>query len=166
MDSIKDILEKVSSYNIFNYLLPGIVFALMSKEFCEIDLIQENNFIGAFLYYFLGMIISRMGSLLIAPLLKKIKFVTYAEYKDFLAACKNDSKIEVLSEANNTYRTILSMFLLLMLEKLYVFLEGKYEIDRHYTAFSLVVCITILFLFSYRKQTKFITKRVDSNNQL
>ena len=126
MDGIKDVLEKVSSYNIFNYLFPGILFVFIAKALIGLNLIQDNVLIGVFLYYFIGMIISRIGSIFIEPFLKKVKFLKFAEYKDFVIASAKDSKIELLSEVNNTYRTILSMLVLLLLSKLYVYLKIKF----------------------------------------
>ena len=165
MDSIKDIFDKISSYNIFNYLLPGILFVYLTKEVASYNLIQKNNLIGAFLYYFAGMVVSRFGSLFIEPLLKLIKFLKFSDYKSFVAASKKDSKIELLSEVNNTYRTILSMFTLLIFEIIYLHIKAYYGIQHQTTVIVLTLFITMLFLFSYRKQTNYITKRIEANNQ-
>ena len=62
---MKEIIDKLSSYNIFNYLLPGVLFVAIAKNFTEYNLILDNDFIGAFFYYFIGMVISRFGSLII-----------------------------------------------------------------------------------------------------
>jgi hypothetical protein len=164
MDSIKDILDKISSYNIFNYLLPGILFVFLTKEITGYNLIQENNLIGAFLYYFIGMVVSRFGSLFIEPFLKKVRFLKFSDYKSFVIASQKDNKIELLSEVNNTYRTILSMFLLLIFEKIYLLVKTYYGLQHETTLIILTLFITMLFLFSYRKQTNYITKRIEANN--
>ena len=39
---MKEIIEKISSYNIFNYLLPGIIFVCISKEFTDYSFIQDQ----------------------------------------------------------------------------------------------------------------------------
>ena len=67
---MKELLDKLSSYNLFNYLFPGILFVTIAKETTSLDLLQENIITGVFLYYFIGLVISRVGSLLIEPLLK------------------------------------------------------------------------------------------------
>jgi hypothetical protein len=163
-NNMKEIIDKLSSYNIFNYLLPGILFAAISKYFTDYNFIQENNFIGAFLYYFIGMVVSRFGSLTIEPLLKKTQFVKFADYSDFISASKKDEKIELFSEVNNTYRTITSMFVLLLLLKAYNYFDKQYHFD---TGISLVIVsclILLMFLFAYRKQTSYITKRISRAN--
>lgn len=110
---MKELLDKLSSYNIFNYLLPGILFSVIASNTTELDLIQKDLFVGVFVYYFVGLVISRFGSLLVEPLLKKTNFLKFADYKEFIRASEKDKKIEVLSEANNMYRTFISTFLLL-----------------------------------------------------
>ena len=112
---MKDLIDKLSSYNIFNYLLPGIIFVVFLKEVIGYNFIQDNNLIGAFLYYFIGMVVSRFGSVIIEPLLKYISFIKFKDYKLFVSASKQDSKLELLSEVNNTYRTISATFILLVL---------------------------------------------------
>lgn len=155
-----DLLEKISSYNFFNYLLPGIIFAVIAKELLPYQLIQADIVIGAFVYYFIGLVISRVGSLVIEPLLKKIRFLKFADYKDFISASKTDSKIEIFSEANNTYRTFCSMLLLLLLLKLYIYIEFFYPIIKAFDLYILIGLLLILFLYSYKKQTEYITKRI------
>lgn len=161
---MKELYDKLSSYNIFNYLLPGILFVIFSKYFVQYDLIQENNFIGAFLYYFIGMVVSRFGSLIIEPLLKAISFLKFEDYKKFVIASQKDPKIELLSEVNNTYRTVTSLFSLVLLLKLYAFLESKYGFADNIGFIILLILLLILFLFSYKKQTGFVTKRVKLNS--
>jgi len=102
------ILNKISSYNLFNYLFPGIVFVALSKEFTEYSFVQQDLLIAAFLYYFIGLVISRFGSLVIEHFLKRLHFLDFADYKDFVAISKKDEKLEVLSEANNTGSSTLS----------------------------------------------------------
>ncbi|MBK7691374.1 MAG: hypothetical protein IPK62_02975 [Bacteroidetes bacterium] len=160
---MKDLLEKLSSYNIFNYLFPGVVFVILCKYFIGYDFIQENNLLGVFLYYFIGMIISRFGSLFIEPLLIKLKFLVFEDYKKFVTASKIDSKIELFSEINNTYRTISSLFVLLLLIKGYSFLDDKFDFSDSTTYFIVVILLIALFIFSYRKQTNYITKRIKAN---
>lgn len=159
---MKEILEKLSSYNIFNNLLPGILFVVLAKASTSYDFIQTDIFLGSFLYYFIGLIISRFGSLIIEKILIKIKFVKYADYKKFLIAQKEDENINILLEANNMFRTLSSMGLLLLLLYLYDYLSTLFEFSSTITYILLTVLIVILFLFSFRKQTDYIRKRVEN----
>lgn len=160
---MSEIISKISSYNIFNYLFPGVVFVIFIKETTNYNLIQENDLLGAFLYYFIGMIISRFGSIIVAPIIIKFKFLEYRDYKDFISASKKDAKIELLLEGNNTYRTLISTMLLLLLFKIYIYLSIKFQFDNSIEVIVLIILLLLLFLFSYRKQTNFLVKRIDIN---
>jgi hypothetical protein len=75
---LNDIVKQISSYNLFNYLLPGAVFCIVAQEATNVPLVQAELFSGFFFYYFVGLIISRVGSILIEPLLKNSKLVRYS----------------------------------------------------------------------------------------
>lgn len=157
---MKDILEKVSSYKIFNYLLPGVIFAVIISNITPYQLIQDNLIIGAFVYYFIGLIISRIGSLIIEPILKKISFIEFTDHKDYVYASKKDLNIEIFSEINNMYRSFASMLLLIILVKIYIFYIDKYLFFQGTNQYIWLILLFILFLISYKKQTKHITKRI------
>ena len=159
---MKELLDKLSSYNIFNYLLPGILFSVLVSKMTELELVQKDLVVGVFVYYFVGLILSRFGSLIIEPLLKKMKFLKFADYKDFVQASSKDEKIEILSEANNMYRTFIATFILLGMVKLYYLITNKWTFINENSDWILILLIAGMFLFSYRKQTNYITKRINS----
>jgi hypothetical protein len=162
---MKDILDKISSYNLFNYLLPGILFIYISKYFTDFDFVQADTLIGAFFYYFIGMIVSRFGSLFIEPILKKVGFLKFADYKKYVSASKSDPKIELFSEINNTYRSLISVMVLLGILKLFNYLKIVWSISNDTSILIAITLVLIMFLFSYRKQTNYITKRISANDQ-
>lgn len=157
---MKEIIDKITSYNLFNYLFPGVIFVIFLKEFTSYNLLQENNFIGAFLYYFVGLIISRFGSLVIGDILKKLTFIKFTNYSDYIFASNNDDKIELFSEVNNMYRTIISLLTLLLFSKFYELIANWLNFSETLSYILLIIVLIILFVFSYKKQTDFVVKRV------
>lgn len=158
---MQDIINKISSYNFFNNLLPGILFVVVANGTTSYSFIQKDIIIGFFVYYFIGLVISRFGSLIIEPILKKISFLKFAGYEDFISASKKDSQIYIFSEVNNMYRTFCSTFVLLILLKIYNFISLKFIILERLDLYFLVILILLMFLFAYRKQTQYITKRIN-----
>jgi hypothetical protein len=156
-----EIFKKLSSYNIFNYLLPGVIFAIFTQKFTEYNLIQSDVIVGLFLYYFIGLIISRIGSLVFEPFLKWIKLLNLSKYRDYAIASKNDDKIEILLEQNNIYRAFISMLSLFLLLKMYESIRGSYVFLVNWDRYILIVGILLLFLSAYKKQTNYITKRIN-----
>lgn len=157
---MKAILDKLSSYNIFNYLFPGFLFVIVGEKFTSISLLYEKWFIGVFLYYFYGLVISRLGSLIVEPLLKRVKFVQFAPYKDYLEAAKLDARIEIFSEQNNMYRTLCSMSILLIALKIAEQIKDAWPWGADVNSFIFVIGLLVIFLFSYRKQTQYVVQRV------
>ena len=163
---MKDLLDKLSSYNIFNYLFPGVLFAFFVTKLTSFQIEQKDIIEGAFVYYFFGSIVSRIGSLIVEPILLKSGFVTHAPYDAFIKAAKEDPKIEILSEANNTYRTICSLMvtigIVILCDKILIYCPQLKGI----TPFALITALFLLYLFSYKKQTKYIVKRIQVNNTI
>lgn len=158
-----DIINKITSYNLFNYLFPGILFVIIATKWTVYDFQVENIILGGFLYYFIGMTISRIGSLFIEKVLKKIKLVKFSDYKDFVSCSKKDDRINLFSEINNTYRTLISLGVCLLLTKLYSELDIVINIPEIITTLGLLILIILLYVFSYQKQTEYINKRIKAN---
>lgn len=157
---MSDFMKNLTSYNLFNNLLPGVVFCVVVTKLYPISLVQTDLVTGVFFYYFVGLIISRLGSVVIEPVLKKIGFLNFSEYSDYIDASKKDTKLEVLSETNNMYRSIFSMSLALVVAALHFYLVRKFEIFKIYSAYAYTIVLASLFAWSYRKQTAYIYARV------
>jgi hypothetical protein len=160
---MKDLLEKLSSYNLFNYLFPGIVFVVILEKITPYSFLQSNLLLGVFVYYFIGLVISRFGSLVIEPILRKIKYLEFADYREYVNASKKDNKIELFSEINNMYRTICSMFFLLVLLEIYNWIELQIPKLINWRIEISVLLLLFMFLLSYRKQTSYVVKRIRAN---
>ena len=151
-----ELLQKLSTYNIFNYLFPGVVFVILLKHVTNIYLIMNDLVLGMFLYYFFGLVLSRIGSILIEPVLRCTRIVQFSNYSRFVRASKLDNKIDLFSEANNMHRTIIAMLAVLLVASI---CSGS-------AACHLILGLAssiVLFILSYRKQTSFITKRIDES---
>ena len=158
---MREFFDKLSSYNIFNYLLPGTIFAGLGEQLTSYQLIQDNLLIGLFLYYFIGLVISRIGSLTVEPFLKWIKFVQFADYKDYTKASESDPKVEIFSEQNNMYRTLCSLSIMLAFLKIYdEVIKDNLLGGAHTNDAIFLIGLLGLFLFSYKKQTQYVVKRV------
>ncbi len=159
---MKELLQKLSSYNIFNYLLPGILFVGIAEKLTSYSFIHDDILIGLFLYYFFGLIISRIGSLIVEPFLRRVKFVRFADYPDFVVASKSDPEISLFSEQNNMFRTLCSLFIVLTFVKIYDEIKDTlpWSADTSGSIFLLLVLLLVLLLFSYRKQTQFVVQRI------
>lgn len=164
---LKQIVEKISSYNIFNNLYPGILFIYLLKFIFGINLLSDNWLENLMVFYFAGMVLSRMGSIIIEPMMKKIKLIRYAPYSDYVKASSIEPLVDTLSEVNNTYRTLLSTFICAFVCKLCITfneicLKNNITFLQEKKDWIFLILLILLFAFSYVKQTNYVRKRVES----
>jgi uncharacterized membrane protein len=77
-------------------------------------------------------------------------------------ASKVDPKIDLLSEQNNVYRTLIALFLTIALVAIYDHMASKLPFLSTAAPY---VCIAVLFglyAFAYRKQTAYVKQRVEA----
>lgn len=158
-------IEKISSYNILNNILPGTIMVYLIKWIYQIELSANNLVENLFLYYFVGMVVSRVGSVIIEPIAKKAKLVKYAPYDEFISASKKDEKINILLETNNIYRTFLAVLFisLLLLFHSYILID-KLKMSNETSTTIIFLALLILFASAYRKQTQYIYNRIKKVN--
>ena len=161
MEALAAFLGRISNYNLLNNLIPGAILCVLLKYLAGYDLMNVGTLELLVIFYFVGMVNGRIGSLIVEPFLKWIKLVTFRDHKQFVEAEQKDKKIVYLSETNNMYRSMISVAFTALLVKLY-----HVGVDLHWDWGSVsewVVLVAMLILFScaYRKQTKYIVSRID-----
>ena len=153
-----EILKKITEYRIFNFLLPGAVFAYAISTTTDVPLNTDDILLSFFLYYFIGLVVSRIGSVFIEPFLKFIKVIEFVSYEKYINASRIDSKIAAFSQDNNTYRTLISAGICYLA----AYTVSTYHSSRPMNVYIVVLSISliVLFVLSYRKQTDYIKKRI------
>lgn len=150
---------KVPFYNILNMFLTGLVFiggclvifqdfafALFSNDIIENISAGPEIVITVCIFavaYEVGLIINRIGSVIIEPFLKFIKLIPFNDnYALFNQKKKEYSIMRILSREYALSRTGIVLFLLLLILS---FIEKKFFLTAIFTA------ITFIYLFSCRK---------------
>lgn len=173
----KGVVDKISSYNIFNNFFPGIIFCYIIEKTTVFSIANGEFLENLFIYYLVGMILSRIGSIFIEKFLKKLQiknrktkdkepFLKFAPYEKYIEASETQPTLQSLSESNNTYRTMSAVFITVIIVKLYEWLvydliQQWFEISEEIIFFAVCLGIVMLFIFSYKKQTYYISSRVE-----
>lgn len=156
---MESLLSKISAYHLISYGLTGLLLTS-----CYVVLHGLSTSFGPAIafggVYLVGILVSRVGSVVMEWPLKKIGFIKYAIYSDYVEAESVDSKVSGLAEQSAFYRTLSCGFSLLAIfsgfdrrEPVIIDFAGWIETSA-YSAMA------ILFLFAYRKQCKFVFDRV------
>jgi hypothetical protein len=159
---VNELLSKLSSYNIFNYLVPGALFSIAAKRLGVVDFTDPDLATNLLTFYILGLIISRLGSLVIEPALKKLNLLDHAPYPAFIQAAQKDVKIEVLVEVSNTYRTLASAFLTLLVSYVAAGVPASPTLPEPWLIVATLAALAVMFLASYRKQSGYVKRRVEA----
>lgn len=171
-----------------NNFLSGVCFYVFINEFTIWEIDIDNDVVLVWLLYFVGIIISRVGSLLIEPTLKTIpyisimqtvdsngnnsrkikleKFLLFKPYRDFIEAERVDKKIDTLSAINNIYRSMISVCFCVLIVKIYeITLHGSFSVmlNGNLEVFLGAILLMIFFSFSYRKQTSYVVERIEKS---
>ena len=157
MDSLLSLLNE---YELFNNIFPGIIFLYFSNLQNYIPILNKIDiYEKLFLYYFIGLIISRIGSLFLEPLFKKLEIIKFADYSKFLKAEEKDSKIHMLVLVNNMYRSFCVVFLFSFFWLIY---KNDFLFSTLLLRLLIILFLFFLFVYSYKKQTEYIKKRVEN----
>ena len=162
MEILKLVIDKLSQYNFLTNILPGTVLCIILKYLVGYDLIPDDYYQAGIVFYFVGMVNSRVGSLVIEPILKAISWVKFAPYSEFLRAEKEDAKLTILSQENNVFRSYISLMFISILGYIYKNCSLNLRLSLNNESIVLIVILFVLFLFAYKKQTSFVRKRVEN----
>lgn len=157
MEILKLVIDKLSQYNFLTNILPGTVLCIILKYLVGYDLIPDDYYQAGIVFYFVGMVNSRVGSIVIEPILKAISWVKFAPYSEFLRAEKEDAKLTILSQENNVFRSYISLMFISILGYIYKNCSLNLRLSLNNESLVLIVILFVLFLFAYKKQTSFVT---------
>lgn len=157
---MEKIIEKISNYHIFNHLVPGILFIIISDYTLGTNIYSDDIIYLFFISYFIGIAISRIGSLIVANVLYLFTKENGEDYKKYINACEKDSKIDILIQDKNMYRNICTMLILILLIKVISIINFNINISRDLKIIIVLCLMIILFAISFLKQNKYISSRI------
>jgi hypothetical protein len=163
---MEDLVSKISSYNILNYLLPGCVFAFATSYLGILDIMSASLLINLFLYYFIGMTISRIGSMIIEPAYKRLGLVEHNNYNDYLTATERDKHIAQLLEQCNVYRTSVALIASIAIVAAIKTVAFELAMPDYVLVLILGIVLFSIYTAAYWKQNEFIRKRVAQASKL
>lgn len=159
---MESILQNISEYRLLNNLIPGGFFVGV-LSWAGGWASNEVNFIFILaISYVAGAILSRLGSIIVEPIAKKVFKVEFSSYDDYCQAEKRYPKLTTLNTENNIFRTFVVMSACLLLGAPIIGLFGMGD-GR---ALSLLVIASalsvVIFMLAYIKQTNYIVGRIKS----
>lgn len=159
---MNELLTRISSYNIFNYLVPGTLFWILGGAFRLLPDAPKDLVLQLAAFYLSGLVLSRIGSLLLEPLLKLVRFIRYRDYASYVDACRVDEGLKHLVEVSNTYRTLAATFLVLLIMSISSAVPFGHYIPETLQIPLGFAGLSALFCVSFRKQTSYVSRRIEA----
>lgn len=148
-DIINSLFNKLSAYQLLSLMLPGASLLGTLKFIFAIDIkVDENIWWFLLSSYVVGIILSRIGSLLIEEVFKKMGFIKGYNVGNYIAKRKEDDMVETLLSFANLYRSFCALSILLII----VTMVKGYGFCDYWHYFLLEVLLLLLFAFSFCKQ--------------
>lgn len=166
--SLKSLLERVSSYQIFTFLLPGVAFLAPLTWYYSKPIPETTIWEKLLICYFVGMIISRIGTFVFESwpghLPCKRLGIELINYPQLIKSEKLDSKIGSLLQVSNTYRSMAgAAFSLLLVGLVNHFYNLGFHFPRVLHWINIFLCI--LFYSSFKKQYWYVNERVKNASE-
>lgn len=164
---MNDLFKSFSSYNLLTNFVPGAIFVYL-LNYINNDFYDKNNIaMNIISFFFFGLILSRVGSIIIEPMFKSLGIVKPPEYSRIASVqiSSNDDLLNTLIESSYMYRTLVALFLVNMFV---VIIFYSINIDQNLIARRIVfmfwsnLVLLMLFIFSYQKQTAYVVQRLDA----
>ena len=148
-DIINSLFNKLSAYQLLSLMLPGASLLGTLKFIFTIDIkVNENIWWFLLASYVVGIILSRIGSLLIEEVFKKMGFIKGYNVGNYIAKRKEDDMVETLLSFANLYRSFCALSILMII----VTMVKGYGFCDYWHYFLLEVLLLLLFAFSFCKQ--------------
>ena len=150
--TIAKLLEKLSHYEIMNYLIPGSAFCFILKAM-GYGILDYGFVANVMICYIAGLVNSRVSSVIFEDLLKKWNFVEWRDHDLYFKAKKMRPYIGTMSESANMYRAFVAVAFNALVAYGFKYLMQVWPFAKNNWLLFLLVALLVLFLFAYRKQT-------------
>ena len=164
MEWINSFLARVSKYEWLNRLLPGVFFVLMARVL-ECPMFSPQNWIESLGAYILwGELSSRIGAVVVEPLLRFANIVKFAEYDDYQDYQKSNKEYSDMLMTNaNFARTLCALGIILLAMRTLLLLPSYDHIACMAFGWKdlAIIAWVVLFLFAYCRQVNFLVRRIE-----
>ena len=168
-EAVGKIIDRLSAYEFLNNIIPGSIYVILVEKFTTFHIRTEDVGIDLVLCYFCGLVIGRIGSLMVESILIKIKVLKKTLYSEYVKSEAKDSKVRDLSTINNMYRTYSAVAICLLFTVGFSFiwtLIKKWILSRYIVIICGCLFLLLIFAKAYVKQTNYIAERIITINKL
>lgn len=154
---MNEIIQKISAYDLMNTLVPGCLLTYSLRLLGFLDLGSTDVLAEVVLAYLLGLVGSRVGSIVLEPLAVKFKCIRH-DYSAYVIAQRRDERVTSLTTVANMYRSLAGSMLVLAVLALGNLVPASY---RTWLYLGYGISCFILMLLAWLKQEGYVEKRIE-----
>ena len=108
---MESLITKLRNYELVNNVIVGAIIYHLGMYCLKLEPLKNLSLIGELsIVYFVGLVVSRIGSLVLEPVCKTFKIVVYAPPEQYYAAEKKDKKmVDCKCKLNKIYQATISV---------------------------------------------------------
>lgn len=151
-----EILKKISAYDLLNTMIPGAALVFFLKVYGYFDFEAGDALFLVILAYILGVIASRVGSLILESIALKFDWFE-RDYAGYIQVEQDDDRLLTLTTIANMYRTLAGSVVVLAVLAL-----GSLVPDAFRTWLYIIYSAAsfLLFLLGWIKQEHYVQRRL------
>ncbi|GLR46525.1 hypothetical protein [Sphingomonas astaxanthinifaciens] len=151
--------DKLDAYNLVANLVPG---AALTYAFHATGIPSPKpEDIGAFVLvaFVIGVTVNRLGSIVLDPLMRKLRLLKPKDYRSFVTSEREDKKLETIVANAGLYHTFLTAGVVFLSALL--FRSTLSQLNHDLLATVLVLMGMAVFFLAFRKEDGYIHTRID-----
>ncbi len=154
---MSELIQKISAYDLVNTLVPGGMLVYAMRPLGYLGPESTDVFVEVVLAYLLGLVGSRVGSLILEPLAIKFGLI-WRDYPAYVAAQKSDKGLVALTTIANMYRALAGSMLVLAVLALGTLVPAAYHV---WLLVGYGIAYFALLLLAWLKQDGYVKKRIE-----
>lgn len=159
---MENLVNSISKYQLAINLIPGYIFAILLQRYAHIVLLEGDVLQDAFVSYFFGLIIGRIGSIVVERLMDRYNktYKNAPKYNDKIKAERIDPKIEILDRQCTIYRNCCAGCCCVIIGIIINFFWGDGLLPSSFKYGSIFFILIILLVRAMDKQCNYVNKRI------
>lgn len=157
---MNDFIFLLSNLRVVSSIVPGAILCIYINDFLKINILRHETIVNIFIFYAVGVIIGRIGSIVIEPLFESFGIIDKENYPNFIDAEIKNPKVSTIDEISRFYRSMATLMMLIIVGILFEYPMNLYPLTYVLGGHIVSVLILILMIKSYSKQSEYTANRI------
>ncbi len=157
---MSDFVFLLSNFRVVSSLVPGAALCIFINDFLKVNILKDEVILNLFIFYTVGVVVGRVGSIIIEPLFESFGIIDKENYPDYIDAEIKNPKVSTIDEISRFYRSLTTLMMFIIVGIVIEYPMKMYPMTNVLVMHIVSVLMLILMIKSYSKQSKYTAKRI------